>query len=137
MSDRMEEQVLVIPTNVLVEAGLLQGMSSRVEHYLPRVLAAENLSFLPRSRAEDDPSFKQIIPYALISGQGKVLRYKRGKASGEKRLVAKASIGIGGHMNDQDEGLFALIGLLIWRASNERLMRRFEFQILGHTGLSV
>jgi len=37
-----------------------------------------------------------------------VLHYVRGKKSGEQRLVSKGSIGIGGHMNDEDEGLFAL-----------------------------
>ena len=31
----------------------------------------------------------------------------RGKKAGEQRLVAKGSIGIGGHMNDSDESLFA------------------------------
>ena len=31
----------------------------------------------------------------------------RGKKAGEQRLVAKGSIGIGGHMNDEDESLFA------------------------------
>ena len=38
----------------------------------------------------------------------KVLYYVRGKKAGEQRLVAKGSIGIGGHMNDNDESLFAL-----------------------------
>jgi predicted NUDIX family phosphoesterase len=32
----------------------------------------------------------------------------RGKKAGEQRLVAKGSIGIGGHMNETDESLFAL-----------------------------
>ena len=36
-----------------------------------------------------------------------VLHYVRGKKAGEQRLVAKGSIGIGGHMNDTDESLFA------------------------------
>jgi len=31
----------------------------------------------------------------------------RGKKAGEQRLVAKGSIGIGGHMNETDESLFA------------------------------
>lgn len=31
----------------------------------------------------------------------------RGAKSGEKRLVAKGSIGIGGHINDGDESLFS------------------------------
>ncbi len=36
-----------------------------------------------------------------------MLHYVRGKKAGEQRLVAKGSIGIGGHMNDTDESLFA------------------------------
>jgi predicted NUDIX family phosphoesterase len=36
-----------------------------------------------------------------------VLHYVRGKKAGEQRLVAKGSIGIGGHLNDNDESLFA------------------------------
>ena len=64
--------------------------------------------FMPRSEAETDPTFKQIIPYALLTHAGRVLHYVRGKKAGEQRLVAKGSLGIGGHMNDHDEGLFAL-----------------------------
>jgi predicted NUDIX family phosphoesterase len=37
-----------------------------------------------------------------------VLFYVRGKKAGEQRLVAKGSIGIGGHMNESDESLFSL-----------------------------
>lgn len=62
---------------------------------------------MPRSQAEDDPSFKQLIPYCVFTHQGKILHYVRGAKSGEKRLVAKGSIGIGGHINDEDESLFA------------------------------
>ena len=32
----------------------------------------------------------------------------RGKRAGEQRLIAKGSIGIGGHMNETDESLFAM-----------------------------
>ena len=35
-----------------------------------------------------------------------ILHYVRGKKAGEQRLVAKGSIGIGGHMNQEDELLF-------------------------------
>ena len=38
----------------------------------------------------------------------KVAYYVRGKKAGEQRLVAKGSIGIGGHMNEADESLFAM-----------------------------
>ncbi|MEI7959105.1 MAG: hypothetical protein WCI40_08340, partial [Verrucomicrobiota bacterium] len=50
----------------------------------------------------------QIIPYVLLVHNGKVLHYVRGKKAGEQRLAAKGSVGIGGHMNDGDEHLFAL-----------------------------
>lgn len=103
-----EEMILVVRRSLLESLGIFQGFTPETDRYLPSLLVRENNFFAPRSAAENDPSLKQIIPYALISGQGKILRYKRGKASGEKRLVSKGSIGIGGHMNDQDEGLFAL-----------------------------
>src|SRR5207245_5940952 len=57
---------------------------------------------------EINPAYKQIIPYALIAFENKMAYYVRGKKAGEQRLVAKGSIGIGGHMNETDESLFAL-----------------------------
>jgi predicted NUDIX family phosphoesterase len=44
----------------------------------------------------------------LMAFEETVLHYVRGKKAGEQRLVAKGSIGIGGHMNETDESLFAL-----------------------------
>jgi len=98
----------VVRRSLFESLGIFQGFTRDVDRYLPSFLARENNFFAPRSAAENDPSLKQIIPYALIIGEGKIFRYRRGKTSGEKRLIAKGSIGIGGHMNDQDEGLFAL-----------------------------
>src|SRR5438128_7304820 len=48
------------------------------------------------------------MPYVLLTHGDRVLFYVRGKKVGEQRLVAKGSIGIGGHMNETDESLFAL-----------------------------
>jgi predicted NUDIX family phosphoesterase len=103
-----EEMILVVRRALFDSLGAFQGFSSSVDHYLPSLLDRENNFFAPRSSAETDSSLKQIIPYALIVAGDQILRYRRGKSSGEQRLVAKYSIGIGGHMNDQDEGLFAL-----------------------------
>ena len=103
-----EEMVLVIRRSLLESLGMFQGLNFDVKRYLPVFLSRENNFFAPRSSAETDPSLKQIIPYALIVSEGKILRYIRGKKAGEQRLVSKGSIGIGGHMNDHDEGLFAL-----------------------------
>jgi predicted NUDIX family phosphoesterase len=100
-----DELVLVVRRSFFDEIGAFQGLCTAVDGYLPRFLQKENNFFAPRSTAEDDPSLKQIIPYAVFMHGGKILHYTRGAKSGEKRLVAKSSIGIGGHINDTDESL--------------------------------
>jgi predicted NUDIX family phosphoesterase len=97
-----EEQVLVIPTLVLHEAGLFQGLCHDVDHYLPRLLDPGHFSFLPRGMAEQDPSFKQLIPYVVLKYHNQVFHYTRGQGSGEKRLRSLRSVGIGGHINPGD-----------------------------------
>ena len=91
-----EENILVVRRSLFDQLGAFQGLCFDVDRYLPAFLARENNFFTPRGPAEQNPELKQIIPYV------------RGKKAGEQRLVAKGSIGIGGHMNDGDEGLFAL-----------------------------
>jgi predicted NUDIX family phosphoesterase len=103
-----EEMILVVRRELLERLGMFQGLCFEVDRYLPALLARENNFFMPRSQAETDPAFKQIIPYALLTHAGRVLHYVRGKKAGEQRLVAKGSLGIGGHMNDHDEGLFSM-----------------------------
>src|SRR4051812_41322848 len=103
-----DEMILVVRRKLLERLGMFQGLCFEVERYLPALLARENNFFMPRSQAGTGPSHKQIIPYALLMHEGRVLHYVRGKKAGEQRLVAKGSIGIGGHMNDGDEGLFSL-----------------------------
>src|SRR5262249_27314328 len=96
------ERVLVTPTRILCQAGLFQGFCSSVEHYLPKILDPDTLTFLPRSQAEDDPSFKQIIPYVVLRWQDQVFHYQRGRGATEARLRAPRSIGIGGHISAED-----------------------------------
>jgi predicted NUDIX family phosphoesterase len=102
-----EENVLVVRRSLFDELGSFHGLNFEPERYLGALLSRGNNFFLPRSEAENDPTHKQIIPYVIVAHAGKVLHYVRGKKAGEQRLVAKGSIGIGGHMNDTDESLFA------------------------------
>jgi predicted NUDIX family phosphoesterase len=102
------ENVLVIRRSLFDELGRFQGLNFEPEKYLKAILSRGNNLFIPRPEAENDPAYKQIIPYALIAFGNTVLHYVRGKKAGEQRLVAKGSIGIGGHMNETDESLFAL-----------------------------
>ena len=102
-----EENVLVIRRALFDELGAFQGLERDADRYIETFMTRQNNFFLPRSRAEQDPAFKQIIPYIVFTFEGTILRYVRGAKSGEKRLVDKASIGIGGHINDSDESLFS------------------------------
>ncbi|MDD5458220.1 MAG: hypothetical protein PHF37_02355 [Phycisphaerae bacterium] len=98
-----EEQVLVIERSVYEQAGQFHGLTFDVEHYKNAIFAAGVPRFIPRSQAESNPGFKQIIPYVIMACEGKILSYIRGKRAGETRLVAKRSIGIGGHINPTDD----------------------------------
>ncbi len=102
-----EENILVVKRSLFDQLGAFEGLNFEPKRYLDALLSRGNNFFMPRSQAETDPSHKQIIPYVLLSCGGRVLYYVRGKKAGEQRLVAKGSIGIGGHMNDSDESLFA------------------------------
>src|SRR3954451_9389648 len=103
-----EENVLVIRRELFDELGSFHGLNFETQKYLDPFLSRGNNFFLPRTEAEINPAYKQIIPYALIAFQNTVVYYVRGKKAGEQRLVAKGSIGIGGHMNETDESLFAM-----------------------------
>lgn len=98
-----EEQVLVVERRVVEEEGMFHGLMFDVARYLRRLFASGVPRFMPRSQAENDPSFKQLIPYVLMTCEGKVLSYVRGKRAGEARLVGNRSIGIGGHINPVDD----------------------------------
>jgi predicted NUDIX family phosphoesterase len=102
------ENVLVVRRSLFDQLGSFQGLNFEAQKYLDAFLSRGNNFFLPRSEAEINPAYKQIIPYAVIAFEDSVAYYVRGKKSGEQRLVAKGSIGIGGHMNETDESLFAL-----------------------------
>src|SRR5437868_8345740 len=102
------ENVLVIRRELFDQLGSFHGLNFEPQKYLDAFLSRGNNFFLPRAEAEINPAYKQIIPYALIAFQNKVAYYVRGKKAGEQRLVAKGSIGIGGHMNETDESLFAM-----------------------------
>lgn len=104
-----EEHVLVIPTDKFRGIQDFQGFTERDE--LRHIITSPLLQYIPRSQAEENLAYKQLIPYVIFYSieyglQGDelgILAYQRGKAGGEKRLEAKWSIGFGGHINDGDK----------------------------------
>jgi len=102
-----EERILVVPTALFRELGYFQGFSTDVSRYLPRLLEGNHIEYRPRGEMEEDPSFKQLIPYALFrwidaEGTPHLFEYQRGSGQGERRLHAKRSVGVGGHISTLD-----------------------------------
>jgi len=115
-----QEEVLVVERKVFEEIGTFQGLQFDVDKYIKKFFASGIPRFMPRPQAEKDPSFKQLIPYVIMSHNGKYLNYVRGCRAGEKRLVAKRSIGIGGHINPIDWTLFSVDAYKIYLEAVKR-----------------
>lgn len=98
-----EEEVLVVKRMIVEQEGMFHGLNFKVDRYLRRLFAPGVLRFMPRSQAEADPEYKQLIPYVIMAHGNKYLTYVRGKRAGETRLVGNRSIGIGGHINPVDD----------------------------------
>lgn len=130
-----EEQVLAVERKVLEQLGIFTGLALDVDHYLSKIFAAGVPVFLPRSQAEKNPSYKQLIPYVIMACDGKYLTYVRGKRAGETRLVAKRSIGIGGHINpvDNEVPLFDKDFRKMYEIAVEREVAEEVFVETNHT----
>lgn len=103
------EHVMVVPTSLFHEIGYFQGFCAETEKYLSQLLDPAVTSYLPRNEMEEDPSFKQLIPYCIFrhtdeQGVQRVFQYTRGAGQGEARLHNRRSIGIGGHVSTLDSG---------------------------------
>ncbi len=102
-TEQQVEHVMVVPTLLFHEVGYFQGFNDQVDPYLKTLLDPNYISFKPRDTVEEDPSFKQLIPYCIFRHDGKIFYYTRGSKGGEQRLHSKRSIGIGGHISSEDD----------------------------------
>ncbi len=111
----LDETVFAIPTDNLWQlitykrTGLIAGDST----VLNRIV--QNGIFGKRSELEKDPSFKQVIPYAIISNKGSLYLFRRTSGQTEKRLHNKLHLGVGGHMKpgrSKDQGEMYLVNEL-------------------------
>jgi predicted NUDIX family phosphoesterase len=98
----MEELVFAFPTEALWKLMTYKkkGLIRENSEVLKKIV--QNGLFLRRSELEEDPSFKQIIPYAIISNNESFYLFRRTSGQTEKRLHNKFSLGVGGHMNPND-----------------------------------
>jgi predicted NUDIX family phosphoesterase len=115
------ERVLVVARDLVPDrAGWLGLRTDGLGAFLG-IIAAHG-RYEPRVEMERDPSQKQIIPYLVLRDGRDYFLMRRTRAGGDARLHDLWSIGVGGHLNPGDDGLFG--GLR--REWQEELVAAFE-----------
>ena len=122
------ERVLVVPRERVMDERGWRGI-------LPPDLAPDPAGlvaagrFAARAAVEDDPRFKQLIPYLVLRDRGRYFLMRRTRAGGDPRLHDRFSIGVGGHLNPGDVDLAG--GLA--REWSEELVADFlpDFRLVG------
>jgi predicted NUDIX family phosphoesterase len=99
---KQDEKILVIPRSIFFAQGMFQGFlpTKDFEHYQNMVMQYQ--LFLWRSSVENDPSHKQIIPYLIFEYNNMFFVMQRKSTASETRLKNKYSLGIGGHIRQED-----------------------------------
>ncbi len=96
-----DEHVLGIPRRCLALDGAGRGV--RPDGAASVLLAAERFGHhRPRAEAEQDPSWKQLIPYLVVRDGQRVWLMRRTRSGGDSRLHERYTIGVGGHLNPAD-----------------------------------
>jgi predicted NUDIX family phosphoesterase len=100
-----DEKILVISRNIFFEQKEINGIE-KVDFEYYQKLIQDNKEFLWRSKMETDPSYKQIIPYLVFNFENKYFLMQRKSNANEVRLQNKYSLGIGGHIRQEDINSF-------------------------------
>lgn len=96
-----DEKILVVSSEVVFKNGAWQGFSTDFPEWLTSSIL-ENKRFERRGNVEEDPSFKQIIPYVVFKVGDQLFLMQRRPDHTDERLASKYSIGISGHLREDD-----------------------------------
>ena len=136
---KLKKDVLVINRKTLFadEKDVFQGFKIHSDiDFQSRIKTASE--YIKRQFAEEDESFKQPINYALILNPKtkKVYAYQRTKSGlnyTEKRLQHKWSVGIGGHVDREEEKESDPVYVSLIRELHEEVkIKDYTVKILGY-----
>jgi predicted NUDIX family phosphoesterase len=100
----IDEQVLVIGRELVPDGAGWHGLrTTGMDTFLVDV--QRHARYAPRAEMEQDPAWKQLIPYLVLRDGDRYFLMRRTKAGADARLHDRWSIGVGGHLNPGDEGL--------------------------------
>jgi predicted NUDIX family phosphoesterase len=101
MNDKWNEQILVVKREFLFPDGPWTGVKAvDFDWYLKTI--QEKKEFTARGPVETNTDYKQIIPYLVFEFDGNYFLMQRQAKSSEQRLASKFSLGIGGHLRQED-----------------------------------
>ncbi|MBD1379064.1 hypothetical protein [Metabacillus arenae] len=123
--NKMDEMIIVSPRSATFsnEELTFQGVNSDKES-TQKIVAnmASSYSVMRRGDAEENPEYKQPIPYCVLKQGNEVFGYKRLSGGGEKRLHNQISLGVGGHVNNIE-------GLDFYDIISESLKRELDEEL--------
>lgn len=124
--NKNDEQILVVERKKIMPVEHTQEFQGYIEPDKIEI-KLEDIEVKRRGDMEENPKYKQLITYAIIQAQDtkNLLKYKRLAGSGESRLVAKTSVGVGGHTNPllKEEKAEKLLEMML---SNEKVQGEME-----------
>lgn len=95
------EEIVVIKRELIFAQGQWHGL--RTDQAMPYLaLIKKQYQLQPRVSAEYDAHFKQIIPYLVCMHNNHYFVLQRTAHTTEQRLKNKLSLGVGGHLHQQD-----------------------------------
>ena len=124
---KWDEQILVVNRKELFnnEENHFYGFIEKNDEKTKKIIDTfESYEVKRRGDMEEDPDYKQLIGYVLLKdvNTNEVLVYKRLVGGGEARLHGKASVGIGGHMNEvEGKSIFEMLKINAARELNEEV----------------
>ena len=97
-----DEQILVVKREYLfADESAWHGLKDvNFDQYLQ--IINDKKEFLPRALMEADPTYKQIIPYLIFKHEDTYFLMQRKSDASEARLRNKLTLGIGGHIREED-----------------------------------
>lgn len=96
--NKMDEDVLVVSREKLFQETYFEGFREDGGY---EDIILEEYEWMRRGDAEEDPSYKQPIPYILMKKDDTYFCFRR--SGSEERLHEKWSWGVGGHVDRVDD----------------------------------
>ncbi len=121
----MNEKVLVVPSGKVIEILDEREGLVRIDYSAIEDIITKFGTFIDRSLAEVDEGFRQVIPYVAMRQDGKFLVLRRTTKQGERRLHNKISLGVGGHINHEDD-------VEPWKAFLKGMEREIKEEVKVH-----